>query len=248
MALTAKARIPCVPLDAKEKELAQPKELLVDYETGTIMVCKSDGTFVDITNTIKEVIENDPEAIISSITFEIEGNIYNLETVVNNVTSDISDIQDALGYTKDASGNVSFALLQNAVTIDPTTGNTNKKIKAEDITETSTKKFASDTEKAKWNAATKPETLYTTILAETDAGNVWTGSAAPYTQKINVSGILESDNPIVDIKLGDVYDTIQKQLDSYAYIYKILTYDGYIVVYASKKTEYDIDIQMRVDR
>lgn len=248
MALSANARIPCIPLSAENKDLAQPKELLVDYETGTIIVCKSDGTFVDITQTIKEVIEANPDEIASSITFVIEGDTYSLETVVNNVTADIGDIQDALGYTKDESGNVSFALLQNAVTIDPATGNTNKKIKAEDITETSTKKFVSNTEKTKWNAATKPVTLSTTILAETDAGNIWSGSEAPYTQRVNVTGILESDNPIVDIKLGDVYDTIQKQLDSYAYIYKILTYDGYIMVYASQKTEYDINIQMRVDR
>ena len=78
--------------------------------------------------------------------------------------------------------------------------------------------------------------------------SAWTGTEAPYTQQVTVEGILESDVPVVDISLGDIYETVQKQLDSYAYIYKILTYDGYIVVYASEPTEDNVTVQMKVDR
>ena len=243
MALSANARIPCRPLSVENKDLASPKELLVDYKNGSIMICKEDGSFVDITQ------------ITSSIKFEIEGQIYDLNTIIIQNSEDITankksidDINSALGYTKDSSGNVSFSLLNKVVTVDPSTGRTNKKIMAEDITESASKRFASDTEKTKWNAATKPAIIKTTILAENDAGTVWSGSAAPYTQKVTVSGILESDTPVVDISLGDVYKEIQEQLDSYAYIYKILTYDGYIMVYATEKTKCNINIQMKVDR
>ena len=255
MALSADARIPCRPLSVENKDLVSPKELLVDYKNGSIMICKEDGSFVDITQTIKEVIEANPEEITSSIKFEIEGQIYDLNTIIIQNSEDITankksinDINSALGYTKDSSGNVSFSLLSKVVTVDPSTGRTNKKIKAEDITESASKRFASDTEKTKWNAATKPAIIKATILAENDAGTVWSGSAAPYTQKVTVSGILESDTPVVDISLGDVYKEIQEQLDSYAYIYKILTYDGYIMVYATEKTKCNINIQMKVDR
>ena len=55
----ATARIPCRPLEMAYKDLAEPKELLVDYSTGKISVCLADGTFVDIENIIKEIIKED---------------------------------------------------------------------------------------------------------------------------------------------------------------------------------------------
>ena len=214
---SATARIPCRPLSTENVDLALAKELLVDYEKGSVWVCKTDGTLVDISTSIKEIVveqittdTEELEQIIKNITVEIDGDIVTLETVMSENTTNIKQILEALGYKVDPeTGDVSFEIMEKAA------------------------------------KATHPEIIRATILGGESA---WSGSAAPYTQQIKVDGILESDTPIIDISLGDIYETVQKQLDSYANIFKILTYDGYIVVYSSKPTEDDVNIQIRVDR
>lgn len=243
---TATARIPCRPLSYGSSALAEPEELLIDYELGNVWVCKSDGTFVDIGNSIKEIIKEDP-TIVENITIEIEGNTYTLETIIADNTTNIEQILNALGYYKDPeTGDIKFDLLDKIATIDPDTGEVTFTITSNDVVETEEKQFVSAEEKEEWSKATHPEVIRCTILGGASAWTV--GNGHPYEQKVIVEGILETDTPIVDISLGDIYETIQKQLDSYAYIYKILTYDGYIMVYASEPTEDDIVIQMRIDR
>lgn len=353
--MKATARIPCRPLSIINKNLAEAKELLVDYDKGTISVCKADGTIVDVSDSIKEVvieqIGSDPD-FVDNIVIEIDGNTYSLNTIIIDHTTQISDIQDALGYSKDNSGNVSFKILDdintdiqtntknisnNTSKINTNTSNiaantksisdqaktisthsadivniksdiikigdnisdvnndistmknsintntsniasntskintnttnisTNTKnisnntksisdtndrinnLSTDDITvkSTSNKLFVTKAEKEDYAKATYPEIIRTTIKG---GESNWTGTEAPYTQQVTVDDILEADVPVVDISLSDIYETAQKQLDSYAYIYRILTYDGSIVVYASKPTEDDVTIQMKVDR
>lgn len=245
----ATARIPCKPLSYENKDLASPKELLVDYSTGNVWVCKTDGTFIDISSSVKETIiehiKEDPE-FAQNITIEINGDTYELSTIIANQATNIQQILDALGYYIDPeTGKVKFDLLEKIATINPDTGEIEFTITTDNITETDNKKFVTAEEKEKISKATHPEILRATIRGGSQA---WTGSDAPYTQDVTVDGILESDTPVVDISLGDIYDTIQKQLDSYAYIYKILTFDGYIRVFASQPTEDDLTVQMKVDR
>ena len=245
--MKATARIPCRPLSYENKDIAVPKEVLVDYATGNVYVCKDDGTFTDIGTTVKEIIKQDT-TITENIVVEIEGNLYTLETVIADQAKTIKELQEALGYYVDDNGDIKFDVLElidKIATVDPNTGDITFIINSTDITETDEKQFVSADEKADWNKATYPEIIKATIKGGTSS---WTGSAAPYTQKVTVSGIKESDVPVVDISLGDIYETVQKQLDSYAYIFKILTYNGYIMVYASEPTVDDITIQMKVDR
>ena len=242
--MKANARIPCRPLSYDLKDIAYPKEVLVDYATGNVYVCKDDGTFTDIGTTVKEIIKQDT-TITENIVVEIEGNIYTLETVIADQAKTIKELQEALGYYIDESGEVHFDLLDKITTVDPETGEISFTINSTDIVESDEKQFVSAAEKEDWNKATYPEIIKATIKG---GESYWTGDAAPYTQQVTVAGIKESDVPVVDISLGDIYETVQKQLDSYAYIYKILTYDGYIVVYASEPTVDDLSIQMKVDR
>lgn len=246
---TATARIPCRPLSYDNKDLAEPKELLVDYSTGNVWVSKADGTLVDVGTAVKEIIlqyiKEDPE-FGGSITIEIDGVPVELSVIVAQNASNIDLIFKALGYYKDPETNeIKFNLLDKIANIDPETGDITFVINSTDIVETPDKQFVSQEEKDKIAKATHPEIIKATILGGASA---WTGSTAPYTQRVNVEGIKESDTPVVDITLPEIYETVQKQLDSWAYVYKILTYDGYIMVYASDPTEDDVNIQMKVDR
>lgn len=246
--MKATARIPCRPLSIVNKNLAEAKELLVDYEKGTISVCKADGTIVDVSESIKEVVieqvTSDPN-FSDSITIEVDGNTYTIETIINNQANYITELQEALGYYVDDSGKVQFDLLNKIATIDPDTGKVTFTITSNDIITSDDKQFISKAEKEDYAKATYPEIIRATIKG---GESNWTGTEAPYTQQVTVADILEADVPVVDISLSDIYETAQKQLDSYAYIYRILTYDGSIVVYASKPTEDDVTIQMKVDR
>lgn len=246
---TATARIPCRPLSYEYKELALEEELMVDYKTGNIYINRSDGTIVDISSTVKEIviehIKDDP-TVAENIKVTIDGKEYSLETIVADQATNIDQLKNALGYYVDeTTGEVKFDLLDKIATIDPDTGDITFTIKSDDIVETEKKQFVSAAEKEQFAKATHPEIIKVTVSGGASA---WTGDEAPYTQQITVNDIKETDVPIVDISLGDIYETVQKQLDSYAYIYKILTYDGYIVVYASQPTEDDVTLQMKVDR
>lgn len=79
-------------------------------------------------------------------------------------------------------------------------------------------------------------------------GTTWTGTSAPYTQEITVSGILVTDRPIVDVVLSDTYATAQAQLDAWQSIYRIVTSANKITVFSHSKTTTDISIQLEVSR
>lgn len=46
---TAGSRIPVRPLSIDNKNLALPKELIIDYENSKIYICNMDGEIIDIT-------------------------------------------------------------------------------------------------------------------------------------------------------------------------------------------------------
>lgn len=51
----------------------------------------------------------------------------------------------------------------------------------------------------------------------------WTGSSAPYTQTVSVSGILSTDKAFGDIVLSDDTTTAQNQMTNWAYVSKMVT-------------------------
>lgn len=79
-------------------------------------------------------------------------------------------------------------------------------------------------------------------------GTTWTGSAAPYTQTITVSGILASDKPIVDLVPSSTFATAENEITNFAKIYRITTAANSITVYATDKTDVALNIQMGVHR
>lgn len=87
-----------------------------------------------------------------------------------------------------------------------------------------------------------------TVTYKVNIGTTWSGSAAPYTQTITVSGMLATDNPIVDVTPDSTYDTAVSQVEAWGNIHRITTAANSITVYANDKTEVAIPIQLKCIR
>ena len=93
------------------------------------------------------------------------------------------------------------------------------------------------------NTYAKKPVTYTASITTT-----WSGSAAPYTQDITISGMLAADKPIVDLTPSSTYATAQAQLADWGKIYRIVTAANKITVYATEKTTTALPIQLQVVR
>lgn len=78
--------------------------------------------------------------------------------------------------------------------------------------------------------------------------DAWTGSAAPYSNTVTVTGLLATDNPIVDIMPSETYATAEKEIEDYAAIYRMVTANNLLTVYATEKPSVDINIQIKAVR
>ena len=87
-------------------------------------------------------------------------------------------------------------------------------------------------------------TLTTTIVA-----SAFEGKTAPYTQKISLSGVKGTDNPLVGVVYSNNTATALDQQDSWSSVSRIETGDGYIIVscYEDKPTV-NIPIQVKIVR
>lgn len=76
------------------------------------------------------------------------------------------------------------------------------------------------------------------------------GSIAPYEQKIDLSEIYAIDEPSgVDVIIsGDNYTEDYERDKQWGNIYKVTTYDHYIMIYAHKKPTIDLPIRIEVIR
>lgn len=84
---------------------------------------------------------------------------------------------------------------------------------------------------------------------DTTLSTSWTGSSAPYTQTVSVSGVLSTDNPIVDVVLSSTTSTAISQLAGWGCVSKITTSNGSITATCfEEKPTVSIPIQMCVVR
>lgn len=108
---------------------------------------------------------------------------------------------------------------------------------------------ASEAKTAADNAAAQVASKASTVLYSATIGTTWSGSKAPYTQTVAVSGILVTDTPIVDVDLSSVaYADKDAVIEAYAKVYRITTANGTITVYADEATTTAIPIQLKVVR
>ena len=86
--------------------------------------------------------------------------------------------------------------------------------------------------------------VYTQTL--TAAG--WTGTSAPFTQEVTISGILANDEPIIDVVLSGTYETAMQEDDQWGNIYKASTAANKITFYAKDKPTVALSFKARCIR
>lgn len=70
--------------------------------------------------------------------------------------------------------------------------------------------------------------------ADLGAAASWGGNG-PYTQTVNVSGILATDNPIIDVVLSGTYSTDKNRCEEFAKIYRAVAGNGSVTFYADER-------------
>lgn len=86
------------------------------------------------------------------------------------------------------------------------------------------------------------------VIFQATIGTEWAGTDRPYTQTVAVAGILEKDDPKVDLLPADGIMQTDEEEEAFGLIRRIKTNDGSITVYASDKTLTPINIQMEEHR
>nr|DAS21400.1 MAG TPA: hypothetical protein [Caudoviricetes sp.] len=76
----------------------------------------------------------------------------------------------------------------------------------------------------------------------------WTGDAAPYTNDVTVTGLTADDNPFVDMIASSAFETTETEIEAFANIYRMVTAENKLTVYAAEKPTVDIAIQIKVVR
>ena len=76
----------------------------------------------------------------------------------------------------------------------------------------------------------------------------WTGSAAPYSKAVTISGLLASDAPIVDLVASATYSTASAQIEAWGYVYRAVTSANTLTLYATEKPTVELPIQVKVVR
>lgn len=104
-----------------------------------------------------------------------------------------------------------------------------------------------ETIREEWDSKSSVHNVTATISSAQESW-VLDSDKGAYIQTIKLADILETDYPIVDVCLSDNYNTALSELNEYGKIYKILTFNGYIDVYANAPTSVDLNIILKIDR
>lgn len=76
----------------------------------------------------------------------------------------------------------------------------------------------------------------------------WTGDATPYTNDVTVTGLTTDDNPFVDMIASSTFETAETEIEAFANIYRMVTAENKLTVYAAEKPTVDIAVQIKVVR
>lgn len=104
---------------------------------------------------------------------------------------------------------------------------------------------AATEDKIAQGAVTAPKIANGAVSATYTAtlNTAWDGSG-PYTQTISVSGILASDNPIIDVVTSGTFATDKDRCAEFSKIYRAVTANGSITFYADEKPVRAIPVRM----
>lgn len=74
--------------------------------------------------------------------------------------------------------------------------------------------------------------------------NAWSGSAAPFTQKLTITGMLAADVPIVDVTMSGTYATDEARDNAWGNIYRAVPAANKLTFYAKKKPTVDLPVRI----
>jgi hypothetical protein len=87
-----------------------------------------------------------------------------------------------------------------------------------------------------------------TVYTATIPSASWTGSSAPYSKAVTLTGILSTDEPIIDLVFSGTYATDVTMRENWSKVYRIVTTANTITCYADSVPSADISIQLVVVR
>lgn len=225
----ATTRIPTRPLSYANKDMAYNKELMVDYTTGNVYVKGEDGTIYDISEHISNIIIENPtftEALKVTYTdFNDDEVTVTINEAIIDLVAQIKENTKVIDALTSGSGSGSGVTIQ---------------IKPGDIITDANHQFVTNTQLTEMSQ--KVTLKYVTCTLTTSG---WSGSSAPYTQTVSCSGATASMNrPTIDINhtSSETYENAMKVEDAWCNIYRAVTGDGTITVYASEKPTVNISM------
>jgi hypothetical protein len=87
-----------------------------------------------------------------------------------------------------------------------------------------------------------------TVYTATIPSASWTGASAPFSKAVAVTGLLSTDEPIIDLVLSGTYATDVTMRENWSKIYRGVTSADSITFYADSVPSADISIQLVVVR
>lgn len=79
-------------------------------------------------------------------------------------------------------------------------------------------------------------------------GTGWTGTAAPYSIDVTVTGILATDTPLIDLNPSATFATAEAEIEAWGYIYRAVTAANKITFYATEKPTVSIPVKIKAVR
>lgn len=98
-------RLPTRPLSYDNKDIAQPKEIVVDYTTGHLYVSDVNGNLLDTSlniNDIEQIIRDNPDAVTEAIITLEDGNTITVKEAILGILSSISSMTSELEEVRTA--------------------------------------------------------------------------------------------------------------------------------------------------
>jgi len=99
-----------------------------------------------------------------------------------------------------------------------------------------------------WNGTTWETLGAKDVVLTATLDTTWSGTSAPYTKTVSVSGILSTDTPIIDVVMSGTYTTDEARAEAWGYIYRAVTANDSITFYAMEKPTVSLPIQIKVVR
>ena len=219
MSFEAKARIPIRPLSYDNQDKRFPKEILADYTKIALYLVDAENQIHEIYNRdtlIKDVVDHLKTETIKEV---IEGYDQQIETLVERYTTELTELyetfSDRLSGLTDELNNI-----------------------GESVTElTENYRTLSETVNKKCEKCILRVTLGLEDWKQ-DSGNNY------YTKTVSVEGITANDYPSVDVELPEDYTVAMNYISEYGKIWKLITKDGEIEVYATEPISSTITLIM----